>query len=356
MIYHLVAERFINRSKASEDKVTCKHQVQDNDDLFPRRSFLCRVQVSWQCLVASILVGALICVLYRLLDSLASNTDGTFIVCCCIAVMFDIKAIGMLLSQVFGIQWQRKPLKVEVDLHPDQGTLQVGSKIIPLSEVTDIKSQTSAYCWILTLLHIISGLPLALASLTLSSFDLLPSLEVCSSLLGCLAILREVFGTSFVVKFYLAIQWLLSTKLQDRDDLGRAIQRKGLLQFSLIGACFSLVFIFGTITGRRVDDKTSTGDNFLLFLLCICLGALFGLVLGISRGISIHCDARLSSWPSKSCCTVSFHDQVVCPCLFSCGYCTSMNSRYVLLVIALDDVYTFKRILRGNNNLKKAEI
>jgi len=356
MIYHLVAERFINRSKASEDKATCQQQEgQENDELFPRRSFLCRVQLSWQCLVASMLFGTLICVLYRLLDSLASNTDGTFIVCCCIAVMFDIKAIGMLLSQVFGIQWQHKPLKVKVDLHPDQGTLQVGSKIIPLSDVSDIKSQTSAYCWILSLLHIISGLPLALASLTLSSFDLLPSLEVCSSLLGCLAILREVFGTSFVVKFYLAIQWMLSTKLEHRDDLGRAIQRKGLLQFALIGVCFSLVFIFGTIIGRRVDEDISTGDNFLLFLICLFLGGLFGFVLGIVRGLPIHCDARLLGWPCN-CTTVSFHDRVVCPCLFSCGYCTSMNSRYVLLVIALDDVYTFKRILRGNNNLMKAEI
>ena len=349
MTYRLVAERFIRRTNASEDIATCQQQErQENDELFPKRSFLCRVQVSWQCLVASILFGALICVLYRLMDSLTSNIDGTFVVCCCIAVMFDIKAIGMLLSQVFGIQWQRKPLVVEVDLHPDQGTLQVGSKIIPLSDVADIKSKTSAYCWILSLLHIISGLPLALASLTLSSFDLLPSLEVCSSILGCLSILREVFGVSFVVKFYLAIQWMLSTKLQDRDDLGRAIQRKGLLQFALIGACFSLVFIFGTITGRRVYYDTSTGDNFLLFLICLFSGGLFGFVLGISRGIPVHCEGRLSSWPSK-CCTVSFHDRVVCPCLFSCGCCTSMNSRHVLLVIALDDVYTFKRILRGNN-------
>jgi len=356
MIYHLVAERFINRSKASEDKATCQQQGRGNDELFPRRSFFCQVQVSWQCLVASILSGALICTLYRLLDSLASNTDGTFIVCCFIAAMFDIKAIGMLLSQVFGIQcpWC-KPLVVEIDLHPDQGTLQVGSEIIPLSDVSDIKSQTTAYCWVLSLLHIISGLPLALASLTLSSFDLLPSLEVCSSILGCLAIIREVFGVSFVVKFYLAIQWMLTRKLGDRDELGRAIQRKGLLQFALIGTCFSLVFIFGTITGRRVDEDVSTGDNFLLFLMCLFLGGLFGFVLGIVRGIPVHCEGRLSSWPCN-CTTVSFHDRAVCPCLFSCGYCTSMHSRHVLLVIALDDVYTFKRILRGNNNLKKAEI
>ena len=85
---------------------------------------------------------------------------------------------------------------------------------------------------------------------------------------------------------------ILASKNQDRDELGRAVSRKGLLQSSLVCSGVSLVF-FATVIGRRAKEGVSAGDDFLLFVLCLFFGGLFGLLLGISHGLPVVPQAKL---------------------------------------------------------------
>jgi len=287
------------------------------------------------------------CMAYSHVDELPCKTDGTFITSCLVAAFFDVRAIMMLLSQVFCIQhpWKRKALKVVVDLHPDRGFMRIGSNTIPLSEVSDIKRETSLFYWLLSMLYMLAGLPMALGSLTISSFDLLAGLEVCVPILGCVAILREIFGPSLFVKLYLSFRWILAFKQQDRDELGRSVLRNGLPQQFMAGSIL-LPVVWFSLLSRRIDD-VSVGDNFILFLLCAFFGGLFGLLLGIMHGLPVIPEAKLTGWPSV-CCSISFYNRAHCPCLFSCTYCGEIHSRQVLIVIAPDDMYSFKRMLQGN--------
>jgi len=360
-LYGLAVRRFTRLASTltGEHSDSCRTP---EGKLFCRKSFRSDSQVSWQITVAIILSVALISTLYRLLDALGifqcmsrkhadgytCKTNGTFVVSCLLAVIFDTRAIAVLLSQVFCISPSRKQrgLEVVVDLNPDQCFMRVGSKAIPLSEVSQIQRQSRKYFWLLSILYMLAGLPLALGSLTIQSFELPSGMEAFSSLLGCMAILREIFGPSIFAKAYLGIKWLLAYKQEDRDELGRAVSRKGLLQQFMVGAIVFPVVAMFTLLGRSVED-VSAADNFIIFFVCVIFGGLFGLLLGIMHGLPVVPDAKFTGWPSV-CCSVSYYNKVPCPCLFSCTSCGEVHSCQVLLLIALDDMYAFKRMLQGN--------
>ncbi|KAL3779478.1 hypothetical protein ACHAW5_010579 [Stephanodiscus triporus] len=299
-IYHIAMRRITSRKVKKRCDTTTSMQPL-GVEVFPRRSFYAKGQLSWQYSIAFIFFLTLTYILYRLLENLKifecfrnnahaqfCKTDWTFAVCCVSAIFFDIRSITTLLSQVFCIEHplKRRPLEVVVDLHPDQGFLRVGSKSIPLSDASDIKLQSSAYFF--AILYTLAGLPVALGSLTLQSL-----------ILGCVAILRELFGPSLFVKLHLSILWILSLKQQNRDEIGRAVLRKGLLQQSMMGAAVALVVIMGTLISRRITE-TSAGDNFILFFLCVTLGGLSGGLLGVMHGLPVVPEAKLKGSEEES--------------------------------------------------------
>mmetsp|Transcript_28956 Transcript_28956/g.60273 ORF Transcript_28956/g.60273 Transcript_28956/m.60273 type:complete len:963 (-) Transcript_28956:226-3114(-) len=318
-------------------------------DLFPRQTYYAISHLLWQYTVASILLMALSGIIYQLYnaDVLSWRSESTFTTAACCAAFFDVRTITVLLVRVFCVErpWRRTPLEVVVDLHPDKGFMRVGKHDIPLSEVSDIKREKSIFYWIFSLGYTLAGLPVALSSLSLQSFDLPLGLQICAPVLGCVAIVREIFGPSLFVKLFLSVQWILTLKQQDRDDLGRAVRRKGLLQQFIAGSTLAPVVIMFSLLGRRVED-VSAGDNFMLFLVCAVFGGLFGLLIGIMHGLPVVPDAKLKGWPS-TCCCVLYYDRVNCPCLFSCTYCGEIHSRQTMVVLAVDDMNAFKRILQG---------
>ncbi|KAL7534250.1 hypothetical protein ACHAXR_005758 [Thalassiosira sp. AJA248-18] len=366
VLYRLVVLRFVRRvsstKKESFNDTTGSGQSQDTD-LFPRHSFYSISHLSWQYALASILFVALAGTVYRLLGALmvfkclssdragdiSCKTDTSFIFACFFAVSFDLRAIGMLLGEVFCIQnpLKRKSIQVVVDLHPERGFMRVGSKTVPLSEVSDIKRQSSLFYCFISSCYMFGGMPFALGSLTVQSFDLPNGLEVCAPILGCVALLRVIFGPSVFVKISLTIEWVLTLKQQDRDELGRSVLRKGLLQQFISGSILTPVVIMFSLLSRRVED-VSAGDNFLLFLVCAGFGGLFGVLIGIMHGLPVVPGlSKLTGWP-RTCFSVSYYDRVNCSCLFSCTYCGEIHSRQMLMVIALDDPFAFKKMLLGN--------
>ena len=299
-MYQIAVRRIASRKvQKRRDATTSLHP--QGVEVFPRRSFYAKGQLSWQYSIAFIFVGMLTCTLYRLFENLRifqcvfhnnpdmhfCKTEWTFAVSCFIAMLFDVRAVTMLLSQVFCIEHplKRKPLEVVVDLHPDQGFLQVGSKSIQLSDASDVQLRSSGYYLLFAILYTLAGLPLALGSLTLQSL-----------ILGCVAILRELFGPSLFVKLHLSIQLILSLKQQNRDEIGRAVLKKGILQQFIMGAVVAPIVILGTLISRRVT-VASVGDNIILFFLCVTLGGLSGALLGVMHGLPLVPEAKLKVIP-----------------------------------------------------------
>ena len=102
----------------------------------------------------------------------------------------------------------------------------------------------------------------AMATLTIRSFNLPASLEVCIQVLGFLA--------CFVSKACLTVRWILAIRQDDWDEFGRALLRRGLLPQAMIGPVLS-------VAERRWRRRFSSGH-------CFCIGV-FGALVGIVRGL-----------------------------------------------------------------------
>lgn len=355
--YQRVIHRFVRIASLRQKELSMVESHRSGStELFPRRSFYSVSHLSWQYAVASVLLASLAVVAYRLLEALkilrcfrqGCKIDVTFVLVSLIGLMFDTRAIKDLLTSVFVVEvpWKRKPVDITVDLNPDKRWIRVRGRTIPLTELSSIERQNSLYCWLLSFCHVLGGLPIALGSLTARSFALPDRVEMISTILGVLAVLREVFGVSFVAKFALSVKWILAIRQDDRDEFGRAVTRMGLLQQFTYGSTFTTVVVMSSVLARRVGD-VSPGESFTLVVSCIVFGGLFASLIGIMHGLPVIPEAYLTGWPSPSY-AVSYYDRALCPCLFSCTYCGEVHSRQVLLVVSVDDMFTFKGMLKGN--------
>ncbi|KAL3805314.1 hypothetical protein HJC23_009021 [Cyclotella cryptica] len=326
----------------------------DAKDQFPRSTYHAVVDPLWQYSIALILGGAFACALYRLLESLTvtacfSNNEGSdqscdinasVVIVSITALVFDLKSIKTIMTRVIFIQ---KPILVIVDLHPDYGILQVNQKEIPLTDLSAVRSRNAIFVWFLSLCYILAGLPMAIGSLALRSFNLHGMSELLYTTLGVLAVLREIFGVAFVAKLFLCIQWILVSSQKDREDFGRAVQREGLIQHFIIGACVAFVTVVPTFIARRIGIAN---PGVLVLLCCVLLGGLFGLIVGVMHGLPVHPDSYLTCWPA-TCYCITYYDRARCPCLFSCKSCGEINSRQILLVVTVTDVLAFNKMLKG---------
>ena len=357
-LYRFAVRRFTESSSTTDkdhfQDVNGVDDVESEKELFPRRTYISPSHSVWQYTIAFIINGVFACTVFHLLVSLSvfgcnassghKNADGgvlpetnvAVIYTCLFAGAFDMKAIGVLLSKVFyiGVPWKHKPLKVMVDLHPERGYMQVGKLSIPLSNVSDITSQSPSFHGFLSAVYVLNGFPFALFSLLLSSSrgDGGAHKEY-ATLLGSVAILREIFGPFLFVKIYLSIGWVLAHSYDDRDELGRSLLKEGLFRQSVVGSMLTPIIVFSILLSRRVEHVTAM-DNFFVFLVSFSAGGLLGLLRGVLRELPVSPEACLAGPPSPIVCVV-FRFR-------------SKRSQKILLVLALDDMYSFKRMLLGN--------
>jgi hypothetical protein len=334
-----------NCSKSSREEIIAREK-------FPKMSFHAVTQLTWQYSVSFLLLSTLALLLFRLGSALdgfrciADPTlcyfDGTFILVSIMALAFDLRAIRTVLVDVLVIE---KPLKFVVDLHPDQAMMQIEGKNIPLAEVSALNRRGPSFAWLLSVCYIVAGLPVALGSLTLRSYHLQGTSQVWYTILGMVAILRELFGIPFLAKLFLCLQWILSLDNDDRDCFGRAIRRKGLLQQFVIGASLTSVIGMSTILARRVGNTDAT-VGLVALIICILFGGFFGVLVGIMHGLPIAPEAYLTCWPREFYC-LAYYDRAQCPCLFSCASCAEMNSRSVLMVVSVDEMNSLNNMLCG---------
>jgi hypothetical protein len=364
LLYRLVSSRFVSLAPPTLEERS--EEVADSITMFPRKKFHMISSLSWQYTVALLLCGMLLLTLYQLLHATmlfdclnrdnsedpSCRSDVSLYTFAALAFCIDARVIGSLLKRVFCIEnpRKRKAVEVEVDLHPDRRHILVGSDLFPLREITALHAKSRLFTSFIAFCYVLAGLPLALGSLTIQSFDLGPRREVLSLILGSLAVLREAFGPSFFAQFCLSVGWVFAYRSDDRNEFGRAVMRKGLLQQFLVGSCLTPAVVMFTLLIRRVEGISPT-DNFILFLLFTVLGGLFGLILGIFRGLPTTPDAYFTAWPSE-CYAVTYYDKVKCPCLFSWKYCGEIHSRQITIMIHLDDMHGFRKSLMGNLSSK----
>eukprot|EP00984_Skeletonema_dohrnii_P014745 scaffold6249_cov119-Skeletonema_dohrnii-CCMP3373.AAC.5 len=364
VLYRLVSSRFTRIVKSNLKHLTNDDSEEEGTALFPHKKFSAISSLSWQYSLTFLLCGIMLLTIYRLLsasmvfqcmhrenseDPLCRTNDVSFYISSFAAFCLDARVVGMLLTKVFFVEnpRNRKALEVEVDLHPERRYMRIGTGgVVPVSEITELQAKSRLFSWIVSSCYVMGGLPLALGSLTIQSFELGPELDVLSPILGSLALLREVFGLSLFAKFWLCVGWVFAFRVDDRKEFGRAVRRKGLLQQFLVGFCLTPIVVMFTLLIRRVEYVSST-DNLILFIIFAVSGGLFGLLVGVFRGLPTTPDAYLTSWP-RSCYGVTYYEKVRCPCIFSWNYCGEIHSRQVLLIISLDDMHSFRKSLMGN--------
>ena len=364
LLYRLVSSRFVRLAPPTLEERS--EEVADSIEIFPCKKFKSMSSLSWQYSIALFLCGMLLLTLYQLLDATilfhclkrdnsedpSCRSDVSLYAFAALAFCIDARVIGTLLKRVFCIEnpRNRNPVEVEVNLHPDKRHMRIGSDLFPLREITALHAKSRLFSRFIAFCYVLGGLPLALGSLTIQSFDLGSRREVLSLILGSLAVLREAFGPSFFAQFCLSVGWVFAYRGDDRNEFGRAVMRKGLLQIFLVGSCLTPAMVMFTLLIRRVEGISPT-DNFILFLLFTVLGGLFGLILGIFRGLPTTPDVYFTAWPAE-CYAVTYYDKVKCPCLFSWKYCGEIHSRQVTIMIHLDDMHGFRKSLMGNLSSK----
>jgi hypothetical protein len=364
LLYRLISSRFVRHAPPTLKERS--EEVADSITMFPHKKFHMISSLYWQYTVAVLLCGMLLLSLYQLLHATmlfdclkrdnsedpSCRSDVSLYAFAALAFCIDARVIGSLLKRVFCIEnpRKRKAVEVEVNLHPDKRHMRIGSDLFPLSEITALHAKSRLFSRFIAFCYVLAGLPLALGSLTIQSFDLGPRCEVLSLILGSLAVLREAFGPSFFAQFCLSVGWVFAYRSDDRNEFGRAVMRKGLLQQFLLGSCLTPAVVMFTLLIRRVEEISPT-DNFILFLLFTVLGGLFGLILGIFRGLPTTPDVYFTAWPAE-CYAVTYYDKVKCPCLFSWKYCGEIHSRQVTIMIHLDDMHGFRKSLMGNLSSK----
>jgi len=365
LLYQLVSSRFTRVVKSIQEHHLAKDDfvVQEGTTLFPRKKFVVISSLPFQYSVTFLLCGMVLLTTYRLLhasmifrclrrentdDLLCRTNDVPFSFYIFSAFCLDTRVVRTLLRRVFFVEnpWHRNQLEVKVDLHPDMRYMRVGMGIVPLGEITELHAKSCFFSWFICFCYIFGGLPLALGSLTIQSFELGPRFEAISPILGSLAMLREMFGASLFASVWLSIGWVFAFRIDDRKEFGRAVMRRGLLQQVIVGACLTPIVVMFTLLIRRVEVISST-DNLILFIIFAVSGGFLGFLIGIFRGLPTTPNVFYATWP-RSCYAVTYYDKVKCPCIFSWNYCSEIHSRQVLLIISLDDMRGFKESLMRN--------
>ncbi len=361
VLYRLVSQIFTRRVIRQKKAPLPSAFSIESPEMFPHRAFHTISEFSWQVFVVGIFLVSFGGVSYRLATSISimecfdhrditeasCQLNLTFVITWLCASVFDLRAISMLLSGVFFLKYE--PVDIFVDVHPDKGFMKVGPKTIPLAEVSDIYLQSPLFLGFLSFCYILGGFPWALGSLTLPSFELHPSMQMSTQIMGLVTLLREIFGPGLFAKAFFTTQWILATRIEDRDEFGRAFLRRGLLQQFIAGSCLTSVVLSSTIISRKVG-YVSPGESFGVFALCVVFGGMFGYLTGVMRGLPCDGLCLITGWPTRNSYNVVYNDRVKCPCLFTCTYCGEIHSRRMVLLVTLpiDDMFVFKRMLKGD--------
>ena len=269
------------------------------------------------------------------------TTSSGFIVF--LALSMDASNIYWLAKNVFCL-WPSWVPEVSVDTNPRNNWLRVGKQKVILTDVQEIHRFSKKFCWYVTVLYVMGGMPWCSMVMICKSFWL--TYEKARIVVGCVGFIscfRAFFGSNIFVKFHFAMEFILTTDNDIRDDMGLSMRDqkiKYLGFYSYIVVSMSVGLIIG------VYYFQSRLHTFLTAMVCGFFGAVYGVVLGLLQGLPTQPQFFLTRWPEEGH-TVLYEKKLHCPCIFYCAYCSDMHTRVGYLVLFLDNMQGYQSILKG---------
>lgn len=264
-----------------------------------------------------------------------------------LAILLDSRAVLWIWQNAFVLHRKWLP-KIEVDTTPDHNHLRIGNLNIPLTAIKEVTMFTRRFCWFLIGLYFLGGFPFTSLCIIMRSTWL--SYNITSPLvhtIGWLSVTREILGPDCFVKFFLSIGWILSRSREARDDMGRALKHERVIfwtKYLSFSTALATWFLSGIMIGNlfQVISMVAT-------LIGFYIGILVGSMLGMLQDLPISPHIVFSRWPSKGH-AIRYNHTVRCPCIFTCAQCSAMQSYQRLLILFLDDMVSYKQLLKGERH------
>jgi hypothetical protein len=246
---------------------------------------------------------------------------------------------------------------VDVDARPSRPVLQLSSphayeeirlkdfktkRWVAVRELKLLASLCVVGCWpwasLCLLLHLLR-LPWAL------SRGLLP-------FSGAVAMAKAYGGGNWCVKFYLWFQWLFSTHMDDRNEIGAAVGSRRTRPMAAVAAL--VAFALG-LTVLLLVDIPAAWKTCLLLALATGAGAHWGFLCGVGHGLPVEPRLLLTSLAAPALMLryehhSHFHFPGVGPrrCRHPDRHvCVDVHSRDRILVLAVDDNQGLYEMLKG---------
>ena len=323
---------------------------------FPVKAFHLSGQRWWQFLNAGLLVSPILALLGFVLYSLnLQGFSGRSAVFLAIATLLDSYTVAQLLVHTFQVPWicnlgrRYQPQQVIVSMDPETGYMKYGAnKRVPLVDLLDIQVLSTGYVWVLYLLTLLSGMPFALTCYTSRFLGLsLAGHRIFVRTMGASALLRALMGASFLVELLLAFEWIFTFSRLKREEMGRALQRRGVVVLALYIALTSAMLSLLLNEVRRDGIKDSHAR--LVVSVGACGGILISLLVAMLRGLPTLPHFIFTSMPVNVGHAVVHERRVRCPCVYACSSCNDIHTRQVLFLAYLEDdaELRFVRMLRG---------
>jgi len=265
------------------------------------------------------------------------------------SMFLDAKAVLWLLRNVFVVRQKWLP-KVEINTYPGFNFLKLNQKEIPLTEVKELELFTAKFCWISCILYAIGGLPfMSLCLIIRSTWAPRKISSPLVYLFGIASILREIFKPDIFMKALLSLQWIFSRSQDARNEMGCALKQKVVIYWiECLAPTTSILFwcIFGTYN-RMFFSSISV----IVATIGAFVGALIGSIVGILSMLPVVPEMFLTRWPTKGY-MIRYNYISKYPCTFSFTSCSTMQTHHRLLVLFLDDMTSFKDLLKGDYNTR----
>ena len=221
---------------------------------FPVKFFDLARQRLWQFLNVGLLVFPILALLGFDLYSLnlqGYGFSGRSAIFLTIAALLDSYTTAQLLTRVFQVPWNcrlgrryQSSQQVIVSMDPETGYMKHGQHRIPLLDLLDIQVLSTAYVWVLYLLTLMSGMPFASTCYSSRFLGLgLAGHRIFVRTVGACAILRAVMGEVFLTELLLAFEWIFTFSRLKREEMGRALRRRGVVILATYVALSSTILI-----------------------------------------------------------------------------------------------------------------
>ena len=219
------------------------------------------------------------------------------------------------------------------------------SLVTPLLQIHRFSKK---FCWYVTVLYILGGMPWCSTVMIVKSFWL--PYEQARIVIGCFGFVscfRAFFGASVFAKFHFAMEFILTTNSDMRDDMGLSMRDEKVRYLGFYSYIVVTVSVGLIISTYYFQSRLHT---FLTATICGFFGGVYGVVLGLLQGLPTSPQFLLTRWPDEGH-TVLYDKKMHCPCIFYCAYCSDMHTRQGYLVLFLDNMQGYQSMLKGETEV-----